>query len=67
MEGIDAMTRKDYVKFAEMLSRLDPGTAKIDAANQHDKLTIAIAAIFANDNPRFDENRFYKACEPKGE
>jgi hypothetical protein len=57
------MTRKDYVKFAEMLRQKrqlieDSSSTLLD-------LTISIADIFAQDNPKFDREKFYAACEPK--
>ena len=68
MERVDAMTRKDYVKFAEMLARV-----RLQAQDKHvefnygiNRMQVEIADIFASDNPRFDRERFYEACEPKG-
>jgi len=61
------MSRKDYVKFAEMLSKNYPSVDNGGEAYQHERLQKEIADIFAGDNPRFDRQRFYSACEPKGE
>jgi hypothetical protein len=52
------MTRKDYVKTAEILS---------DVSDVVDDVVLyAIAKDFADyfsqDNPRFDANRFFNAC-----
>jgi len=50
------MSKKHYEKFAEAISKLQYNV---------DKETIAHAMIpvFKEDNPRFDETRFLKACE----
>ena len=64
-----SMSRKDYVKFAAMYSRI---RADIKANPLHcedaelatvDALIIQTADIFALDNPNFDRSRFYAACE----
>jgi len=63
------MTKKDYIKFAKVLNGLKP--VKTDTESVHcyglrisqwDKLVERIADIFQNDNPRFNKNRFFKAC-----
>ena len=53
------MTKKDYIKAVEMVrkDRLTHG----EAIGQ---LTMeTFVSFFQNDNPRFDENRFRKACK----
>lgn len=52
------MTRKDYIAAAEMLR-----TQKI-AAIPRREIAEFLAAMFANDNPRFDKARFMDACMP---
>ncbi len=62
------MTRKDYVKFAEAIKRTSeiyPKTYPVPYGEVIDFLRIKVADIFAADNPRFDRERFYQACEPK--
>ena len=54
------MTRKDYVRFAAMLSSYivdphDEGTSPVDVAGF---FALRMADIFADDNPRFDRERF---------
>ena len=65
------MTRKDYVKFAELL-RVAKFRCKL-AENYFGSpealiefFELELADIFAVDNPNFDRKRFSKACEPKG-
>lgn len=57
------MTRKDYWKFAAMLSYSRP--------NRNTESTLfafwaarvkQVADIFQEDNPRFNRERFYEAC-----
>lgn len=65
------MTKKDYIKFAEMIKRCSDANHEIDGSiNQwqsiaHDTLTdiaFEIIGIFESDNPNFDRERFLKAC-----
>lgn len=50
------MTRKDYIDAAKRIVGSDYSPAM--------KKTVALfmAGFFANDNPRFDRQRFFKAC-----
>lgn len=65
------MTRKDYVKLAEAMHRIDPRESGItfEPRVHADYLTQwrcdvdAISDVLAADNPRFDRERFYRACE----
>jgi len=59
------MSRKDYVKFAEMLRGLPDGMSHTRHVVYWTDVRDRIADIFAVDNPRFDRERFEKAC--KGE
>jgi hypothetical protein len=50
------MTRKDYEKIARVLRDDIPGgETRIIACEK-------FADMLATDNPRFDRNKFYKAC-----
>lgn len=53
------MTRKDYVATAEILksfsNEIDPDTFR--------DLVRDFVEMFATDNPRFDEQKFAKACQ----
>jgi len=53
------MTRKDYVKVAEILSSFKDLIG--DEFTYHD-LVDEFAAMFEADNERFDSNRFFDAC-----
>ena len=57
------MTRRDYVKFAELFRMERPGD-NWDANKrvQHNLLLKGTMRIFKSDNGRFDENRFLAAC-----
>lgn len=72
------MTRKDYVKMAEIVRVANGryGSGQIDGVGEPytdmpDGDTIIkffvseLVDLFAADNPRFDRNRFAKACEVK--
>lgn len=54
------MTRKDYVSTAEILRDFSPGESMIDDKT-FENLVDQFAAMFANDNPNFDADKFYKA------
>lgn len=71
------MTRKDYVKIAEAINETvrqndtdahctsednDYVNGKRDATHT---IMVGIADMLAADNPRFDRERFYRACEGK--
>ena len=52
------MTRKDYVAFAQIVKELDEfrfDNVMVEAA-------VRMARLFAADNPRFDDRRFFDAC-----
>ena len=50
------MTRKDYIKIAKILQ-----TTELEA-HKRASLAVSFAAICREDNPRFDVDRFLKAC-----
>ena len=62
------MTRKDYVAIATALNRTYPAhrrelDGKPDEAVAQWQFSVdAIADVLAEDNPRFDRDRFLKAC-----
>lgn len=61
------MTRKDYEKFADMIrgtvtSLNNDVEGKVTGNNVVAHIAMQMIRIFANDNPRFDENKFLKAC-----
>ena len=58
------MTRKDYVKFAQAIKREREIDGK-DALTATKFWQSLIANIFEQDNPQFDREKFYQACEPK--
>jgi len=58
------MTRKDYVAIADALRNVKP-TASHVWELQWKSDRVALANVFAADNPRFDRDRFYKACNPE--
>ena len=53
------MTRKDYVKIAKILkgTELEP--------HKRASLAVSFASVCREDNPRFDVDRFLKACGVK--
>lgn len=55
-KGQKMMTRKDYVKTAEILNGAIFGTFETTA-----ELVDAFAEMFASDNPNFDRDRFVYA------
>lgn len=57
------MTKRDYIKFAEMI-RIELKSREPEISwPTRVVITRLVADIFANDNPRFNREKFYKACE----
>jgi hypothetical protein len=59
------MSKKDYIKFAAMLKEqhdIAQDTLFSQGKTAVENVIKASAEIFAEDNPRFDHDRFYKAC-----
>jgi len=58
------MTRKDYIKIADVLKRLNVGDANnvIDCVTLWDRIVAEFAVELKKDNPRFNATRFRDAC-----
>jgi hypothetical protein len=59
------MTRKEYVKFANLLNDFrvnNQDRCNLDMRDVCDWFESNIAQVFAEDNTRFDRQRFYEAC-----
>lgn len=62
------MTRKDYIKFAGLfagemaLAQSAASQGDFARVTQVRNIVLSTADIFAQDNPRFDRERFYTAC-----
>ena len=56
------MTRKDYTAFAAELIEIKPPKRKRSAYLQWETCVRRVAHVFADDNPRFDRERFYDAA-----
>lgn len=54
-----SMTKKNYVQIAAILSEAGQYGDPVDY------ITAELCDVFAQDNPRFDRERFIAACEPK--
>jgi len=53
------MTRKDYIKIAELISDLaDTKTMAIEGGT----LVVKLATIFKEDNSNFNRDKFFDAC-----
>lgn len=56
------MTKKDYIKFAEMFAfRYSVAEDYLESATI-DNIVRDVIDIFKQDNPRFDEQKFKDAC-----
>jgi hypothetical protein len=60
---INTMSKKDYIKLAEVLKSEKPQESWLNKYMQWELIVKAIATMCANDNPQFDYFRFYKACD----
>lgn len=54
------MTKKDYELIAKAISRVTAMPAPYRYGGQYSAL--ALADVLGKDNPRFDKERFLKAC-----
>ena len=57
--------KKDYVAIANMIAEKTPACWGEDAIQLRDSLAKRMAYYFADDNPKFDRERFLKACGVK--
>jgi hypothetical protein len=61
------MTRKDYIKFAEVIktakAHIKAHECNIPSDEIVEKVAVDLAYVFKQDNPKFDMERFFKACE----
>ena len=55
------LTRKDYIKIAEIVSSVPLTVRKAQYINR-EQMVDALADYMAADNPRFDRDRFIRAC-----
>lgn len=66
------MTRKDYVKLAKVVREASVCRSHCEDHNCTDKqdvidfFKLELSQVLAADNPRFDRERFYWACDPEG-
>ena len=60
------MTRKDYVKVAEIINKFFDSNIEHPVFNDtvHSNLIEPFIELFENDNPRFDSDKFIKAVSP---
>ena len=58
------MTRKDYEYVAQVIARIQQGLNTPEVEQASLAFATRMAAYFAADNPRFDRDRFMKACNP---
>ena len=61
------LTKKDFKAVAEIVTRLHPAKSKTGDFNKGENfalknVAIKLADYFTTQNPRFDRNRFMKAC-----
>ena len=58
------MTRKDYIKIAAALALKNPrDRKKLESMVQWNLDCVSIANMLEKDNPKFDRDRFLKACQ----
>ena len=63
------MTRKDYEAIAKAINNVRndwgaPNGARIPTEARHamEEIECALAKVFAQENPRFDKDKFFMAC-----
>jgi hypothetical protein len=55
------MTKQDYIIVAEVLNRVR-GMYWVSKAGRYNAIVEELAAAFAEDNPRFNQDKFIDAC-----
>ncbi len=55
------MTKKDYILIAKVIRSY----LQAEITGESYSLTTGMADILKNDNPKFNRERFYQACQPK--
>jgi hypothetical protein len=59
------VTRRDYIKFAELIKSINATLPdSVEQRRLVQQITTGIVNIFNNDNKRFNREKFYRACEP---
>lgn len=61
------MTRKDYIKIADIVRHGKQQFASHGHWHAVRFFEVALTEMLAQDNPRFDRARFAQACQPKEE
>ena len=56
------MTKKHFIAFAKHIKQLVELNGPFGKSNLEKAKAIAAAVVAVNDNPNFDQHRFYKAC-----
>jgi hypothetical protein len=63
MRGDRAMTKKHFIEIAKAFKDERPGRNwDLNKLVMWNQLVVAMCAVFARENPRFDTVRFIKAC-----
>lgn len=58
------MTKKDYERIALVFQKLRPHPPDTPLGYQWEHMRFHFAEMLAADNPRFDVERFKRACQP---
>ncbi len=58
------MSRKDYIRFAEMLVKFEQYVGNGITVDAYRNLCSMMADVFLKDNVRFDFSRWNDACKP---
>lgn len=61
-ETEDTVTRKDYIAIAQTLRMTKPPTTDSSGMWTWQQVVYQLAGTLADDNARFDQTRFLKAC-----
>lgn len=58
------MTKKDYIIIAEAIAKTKDMVARVPG-HYRARIAVSLAEALRADNPRFDEEKFFKACGVK--
>ena len=61
------MTKNNYIEFAKELSLIKQDAVNSTPSGAWELAVMAVANVCLRDNPRFDEDKFLKACKAEGD
>ena len=61
-DGGHMFQQRHYEAIAEVIKHLRYGTDREHDKHMADRVAMALSTLFTEDNPNYDQDRFYRAC-----